>query len=99
MNLYRLSSEVTQGELPLRYLGFDMDEPVIAPGENRTEPNRCHEAEIQALPVAIDGKMGVKQRRQSHAFDLRQQQRDAVDTLGDHVGFLVPPHSLTQSAA
>src|SRR5688500_374093 len=97
MSPHRLSSDVAQGELALLHPRLDVDEPMITSRENRTEPDRRHATQTQALPVAMGGKMGVKPRRQSHPFHLRQPHSDIVDAYGDNVWFLVHPQSVTQS--
>src|SRR5467141_535869 len=94
---HHLSRDAVQRALSLRHPGLDMDEPVVTARENRAQPDCRYSTEGETLPVAMGRKMGVKQRRQSHPFHLRQQQRNVVDALCDNALYLIHPQSLTQS--
>ena len=92
-----LSGHRLEGEQPIGYPGLDMDEAVIASGQNGAEPDGADPAQTEPLPVAVSGKMGVHQRRQLHPLHLLEQQRNVVDALRDDVGYLIHAQSLTQS--
>jgi hypothetical protein len=97
MRPHHLSRDAAQRAWSLSHPGLNMDQPVITSRENRTQPHGPHSTEGEALPVAMGWKVGVKQRRQSHPFHLRQQQRNVVDALCDDALYLMHPQSLTQS--
>src|SRR2546423_4408616 len=74
-----------------------MHEPMVPSGQNGAEPDRAHPAQAESLPVPMDGKMGVEQRRQTHPLHLLQQQRNVVDSLRDDVRYRIHAQSLAQS--
>ena len=60
MSVHGLPGQITQAELPLGPPGLDMDQAMIAPRENRAEPNRRHATESETLSVAVGWKVGIK---------------------------------------
>src|SRR3989442_14098153 len=74
-----------------------MREPVVPSGQNGAEPDRAHPAHAETLPVPMDRKMVIEQRRQTHPLHLLEQQRNVVDALRDDVGYLIHAQSLAQS--
>jgi hypothetical protein len=77
--------------------GFARHHAVVTPGQNRAEPDRAHPAQAETGPVAVGGKMGVSQRRQTHPLHLLKQQRNVVDALCDDSRYLMHAQSLAQS--
>ena len=54
-----LSRRGTKRPKPLGHPGFDVHKAVITPRQNRTEPDRAHPTQAEALPVAVGGKVVV----------------------------------------
>src|SRR5713101_7402029 len=95
--LDRLAGRDPKGPKPLRYPGFNMHQAVVTPGQHGAEPDGTHPAHAETCPVAMGGKMGVEQRRQTHPLHLFDQQRNVVDALCDDVGYFMHAQSLAQS--
>jgi hypothetical protein len=93
----RLAGRAPKGPQPLRDPGFNRHHAVVPPGQHGAEPDGAHPAQAETCPVAMGGKMGVSQRRQTPPLHLFDQQRNVVDALCDDVGYFMHAQSLAQS--
>jgi hypothetical protein len=92
-----LSRHRPQGEKPVGHPGLDMDEAVIASGQNGKEPDEADPAQTEPIPVAVSGKMRVYQRRQLHPLQVFEEQWNVVDAFGDNILDIMPTQRLAQS--
>ena len=74
-----------------------MRQAVIASGQNRTQPDATDPAQTEPMPVAMGGKVVIKQHRKLHPLHLFEQKRNVVDALGDDSLDVIHAQSLAQS--
>ena len=74
-----------------------MHHAVVTPGQHGAKPDGTRPAHAETGPVAMGGKMGVSQRRQTHPLHLFNQQRNVVDALCDDGGYFMHAQSFAQS--
>ena len=60
---------------------FDVIEPVVPFREYVTEPDHADRSQAQTLPVPMRGKMSVQQIGYLHAFQLRQQHWNIINSF------------------